>query len=87
MKGLLITSFHSTKEGFKAPGGERYPLADAIIACGLPPEKLLHEYPETMARALLNAGLLRRDMPPRWILEMFEGIGTSCPKPQPVLSG
>nr|DAY45228.1 MAG TPA: hypothetical protein [Caudoviricetes sp.] len=27
-----------------------------------------------MARALLNAGLIRRDMPPRWIVEIFDGI-------------
>ena len=54
--------------------GESYDLARALVASGLDPTEVLNEYPESMARSLLNAALIRSEFPPRWVLELLEGF-------------
>ena len=67
--------FRGVRVKFYLFGGEGYPLAGAILASGLDPERALNEYPESMTRSLLNAGLMRSDLPPRWVMELLEGLG------------
>lgn len=44
------------------------------MASGLDPDRVLNVYPESMSRALLNAALLRAEMPPAWVVELLSGI-------------
>ena len=50
------------------------------MTSGLPPEKLINEYPETMARSLLRASLLKANLPPLWVQKMFEAIAGTLKK-------
>lgn len=44
------------------------------MASGLDPDKALNVYPESMSRSLLNAALLRAELPPTWVMEILKGI-------------
>lgn len=44
------------------------------MASGLDPAKVLNEYPESMARALLNAALIRSELPPQWVVELLDSL-------------
>ena len=50
------------------------------MASGLPPAAVLNEYPETMARSLLRAALLKADLPPLWVQKLFETIAGALAK-------
>lgn len=44
------------------------------MVSGLDPDKALNVYPESMSRALLNAALLRAELPPTWVMELLNSI-------------
>ena len=44
------------------------------MVSGLDPEKALYVYPESMARQLLNAALMRAELPPRWVIELLDSL-------------
>ena len=50
------------------------------MASGLSPAAILNEYPERMARSLLQAALLRADLPPLWVQELFDSLSKALKK-------